>query len=172
MYWRPWRWTEDGWYGAWVAALCCGVIAEIGFFGDLALVTVAGLTGLLAGTLVAGRHEGRVLAGRSFVVEGLGVGFRAGILSLVGGWVALSVGTILFKTEYPLEDRLMQVVYGLVGVPTYGALFGGPFALLGGIVGALILRMVRRHGRTGTLLLVVASAIVVVVGIDALVTWL
>jgi hypothetical protein len=172
MYWRPWRWTEDGWFGAWIAILCCGVIAEVGFFANLALVTVAGLTGLLAGTLVAGRHAGHVLAGRSFVVEGLGVGFRAGILSLVGWWVALSIGTILFQTEYPFPVRLMQVVYGLVGIPTYGALLGGPFALLGGIVGALLLRTARRFGRTGTRLLAVASMVVAVIGIDALITWL
>jgi hypothetical protein len=172
MYWRPWRWTVDGWYGAWVAALVSGLLAELGFFGDLPLVTVAGLTGLAAGTPVAGRLAGRVLAGRSFVLEGLGVGFRAALLALVGWFVSIAVATLLFQTSYPLSDRLLLVVYGLVGVPTYGAVFGAPFALLGGIAGALVLRTVRRSGNAGARGLLLATAAVLIVGVTAIARWI
>lgn len=172
MYWRPWRWSSDSWYGAWVAAILSGLLAEAGFWANAPLITVAGLTGIAFGGLVAGRRASAVLAGSSFAAEGLAVGFRAGVLALVAWYLGIAVATLLFQTAYSFGDRILQVVYGAVAVPAYGVIFGGPFALLGGIVGALALRTLRRLGRAGTRILVAASVVVIVAGIAAVVAWL
>lgn len=171
MYWRPWRWTAEQWLGAWVAAVVAASIAEIGFAINAPLMTVVGLSGLLVAWIVAGRFAGRVLAGRSFAVEGLRVGLRTGLLTLALWTVAASVPTLALNPE-PLDARLGQVALAAFGVPVYGSIFGLPFALVGGIAGALVLRTVRRFGDTGIIGLAIVSVGLATGGVLAVAAWL
>ncbi|MBA2718968.1 MAG: hypothetical protein H0U52_06975 [Chloroflexi bacterium] len=171
MYWTPWRWTREQWFGAWVAAAIAAAIAEIGYAIDAPLITVAGMSGLVIAWIVAGRYADRVLNGSSFVEVGLGVGFRTGLLTLTIWFVTASLLTIALNPE-PLEDRLRQVAFAAFGVPIYGSIFGGPFVLLGGIAGALVLRTVRENGRAGSIVLAIASVGLAAGGVIAIADWL
>ncbi len=172
MYWMAWRWSSVQWLGAWVAAAVCGVIAEIGFGLNAPLMTVAGLSGLPLGVLVAGRFAPEALAARSAVVIGLRIGLHAGIVTLLALFLGLAVGTLVLRTDVSFADRVVQVGLAAVGVPVYGAVFGLPFALLGGVVGALALRTVRARGRVGTRGLVVASAGLSAIALVDVLSWL
>lgn len=168
MYWRPWCWDVDGWYGAWIGVALPGLLAGVCYWTGLPLGALLMLAGIGAGALVGGRLGERVVHADSSI----GIGLRAGLLATALGaaawYLGLSGWTLLFQgTDF--GTRLGQVGFFLLMIALYAVFLGLPIALPVGVGAAALLRAVRQRPRPGTAVLIAASVVAISLGAAAIV---
>jgi hypothetical protein len=167
MYWRPWRWTLDGWYGAWLGAVFPAVLAEVTYWLHEPLASLVLLIGVAIGAFIGGAFGERVVAAESSIRVGLRAGVAATVVAGAAWYVGLGLGTLIFQPD-PIGARLGFLAFYLVLIPLYSLMIGLPIALPIGVASAAILRTIRRHRRAGTAALVVCTAIASALGGAAL----
>ncbi len=148
MYWRPWRWTIDGWYGAWIGAVLSGLLVMACYWTGAPIYGLFALPSVVIGALVGGRFGSRVVAAESSI----GIGLRAGLVATVLGavlWCVLVAGWTLIFEATSLDIRLEQVAFLIGGVALYAVFLVLPVALPIGVASAATLRRARRHRRAG-----------------------
>jgi hypothetical protein len=156
MYWRPWRWNADGWIGAWLGAVLAGALADAGWWLDQPTLIVVGLVGVPVGALVGGRYAQAIVAGGSRI----GLGLRAGLVACLvaaGTWLLFTAVASLFQPADAVPNRLVYLLYVVLVIPGSVGIVGLPFALPIGVLGAALIREIRRQGRFGLVALGVAT---------------
>jgi hypothetical protein len=167
MYWRPWRWTIDGWYGAWLGAALPGILAATTYWLHEPLAGFVLLVGVAIGAFIGGAFGQRVVMADSPIGIGLGAGVAATVVAAVVWYIGLGLGTLIFQPD-PIGARLSFLAVYLILIPLYSVAIGLPIALPIGVASSAILRAICRHRRAGTAGLVACTGVASALGGAAL----
>jgi hypothetical protein len=168
MLWRPWQWTADGWFGAWLGGALPGLLAGAAYWMREPLASLVMSSGVPIGAFVGGASGARVVAARSSIAVGLRAGVAATVVAGVVWYVGLALGTLIFQPD-PLGARLVSLGSYLVLIALYCVMIGLPIALPVGVAAAALLRTICRHRRAGARAMVVVSVIALALGAAALI---
>jgi hypothetical protein len=167
MYWRPWCWNVDGWYGAWLGAALTGALSGATYWLREPLASFVLLVGVAIGAFIGGAFGQRVVMADSPIGIGLRAGVAATVVAAVVWYIGLGLGTLIFQPD-PIGARLSFLAAYAILIPLYSVLIGLPVALPIGVASAAILRAIRRHRRAGTAGLVACTGVASVLGAAAL----
>ncbi len=163
MYWRPWRWTGDGWLGAGLAAALTGLTVVTSLWLEAPFVAFVAAVGVPIGAIVGGWAGSDVVRSKHPFRLAIRTAAQA-TLFVVTLLMALA---IVAPFTRPLDDGpgpLVDVVFGLVIGPVYVLVFGFPAALTVAVVAVAIRRAFGARRRHLAAVLGVTLAVVAIAG--------